>query len=63
MEKFYKIPEVRQLVKQSNASLYRAVTRGELRLTKFGRSTRISESDLARWLDGLPRVTGTGDRK
>jgi excisionase family DNA binding protein len=63
METFRKIPEVCQRAGTSRATIYRAVARGELRLTKFGRATRIADSDLARWLDSLPRVIGAGDSK
>lgn len=40
-------------------SLYRAVQRGELRLTKIGRSSRIARADARAWAESLPTLGGS----
>lgn len=42
----------------SRATLYRLVAKGQLRLTKIGRATRIKQSDAAEWLASLPTSNG-----
>lgn len=43
--------------KLSRATLYRALASGSLEARKCGRSTRILEADLARFLERLPAYT------
>jgi excisionase family DNA binding protein len=38
-------------------TVYEAISRGELRAVKRGKSTLILENDLRRWLDSLPAIT------
>jgi len=53
------IPEVADYLKVSPSKLYQMVQRGELPSIKIGRQVRITEDDLARWLDGQRSVTTT----
>ena len=37
----------------SKASIYRVINAGQLKTVKIGRSVRISESELSRYIDAL----------
>lgn len=39
-------------------SLYRLIKAGALPILKFGRATRIAESDAINWVNSLPRYAG-----
>ena len=57
--KMMTVDEATDRMALSRATLYRAVSDGELRLTKFGRATRISEADLERYVI-VRRLVGEG---
>ncbi len=46
------IAETAERLGLCRASIYNMVTRGEIRIIKFGRATRIPESELTRLIDG-----------
>jgi excisionase family DNA binding protein len=57
-EGFYTLTEFMRTYAVLRTSLYRAVKRNELRLTKLGRSSRISRADAHAWAERLPTVGG-----
>jgi excisionase family DNA binding protein len=48
------IPEVCELSGVCRSNIYVAISSGELRARKRGRSTLILRSDLNNWIEGLP---------
>ncbi len=52
-DRLLNIPEVRARSGMSRASIYRKLKDGQLLAVKIGRSTRIRESDLARFMAEL----------
>lgn len=58
-EGFYTVPDFMRTFAVPRTSLYRAVQRGELRLTKIGRSSRIARADAHAWAASLPTVGGS----
>ena len=48
-----KIPDVMQRTGLSKASVYRVITSGQLKTVKIGRSVRITESELSRFINSL----------
>jgi len=48
----YSIKEVRSLMGLSNATIYAAIKKGQLRSTKVGGRTLILTHDLQAWMDG-----------
>jgi hypothetical protein len=56
---FYKFSDFLDVFAMSRTGAYRAVNEGKLRLTKNGRSTRISKADAKAWADSLPTIGGS----
>ncbi|MDE2041689.1 MAG: helix-turn-helix domain-containing protein [Alphaproteobacteria bacterium] len=52
------IQEFRTQYPMGHTTLYRKVKSGEIRLTKFGRSTRIAKAEAERWASSLPTIGG-----
>jgi excisionase family DNA binding protein len=50
----FKINEARSVSGVGRTSIYDAITNGELRAVKRGKSTLILADDLRRWLESLP---------
>ena len=50
----YTIAEAAMVAAISRGSLYGAVRRGDLKITKKGSRTLVLDRDLRRWLEGLP---------
>lgn len=42
----------------SNTEFYRQVNTGKLRITKMGRSTRVTAADAQAWVNALPTKGG-----
>lgn len=55
---FLTIPEFLKQYPMGRSSLYRLVHEGKLRLTKFGRSSRIAKAEARAWADSLPTFGG-----
>jgi excisionase family DNA binding protein len=55
---FYTIPEFLYEYPMGRSSLYRLVSNGQIRLTKFGRSSRIAKADALAWAQTLPTFGG-----
>ncbi len=51
---YYTINEFLIEYPMGRSSLYRLVKEGKIRLTKFGRSSRIAKADAKIWAAGLP---------
>jgi hypothetical protein len=56
---YYTIAEFLEYYPMGRSSLYRIVGAGDLCITKFGRSSRISVSDAEAWASRLPTFQGT----
>lgn len=57
------IPDFCRRYSISAPTVYRLVARGDLRLTKIGRSTRIRAEEAERWASALPvSKHGTADQ-
>jgi len=48
-----KLPEVMERTGLSKASVYRVINAGHLNTVKIGRSVRITESELSRFINSL----------
>lgn len=48
-----KLPEVMERTGLSKASVYRVINSGQLKTVKIGRSVRISETELSRFINSL----------
>jgi excisionase family DNA binding protein len=48
---FMRVPEALDWLKISRSTLYREIAKGELRVTKIGRSTRILRADAETWIE------------
>jgi excisionase family DNA binding protein len=48
-----KFPEVMERTGLSKASVYRVINAGQLKTVKIGRSVRISETELSRFINSL----------
>lgn len=55
-----KVPAFQDRYAVSNTTFYREVQAGRLRLTKIGRSSRVSQTDAEAWLASLSTVGGEG---
>ncbi len=55
---YYTISEFLDAYPMGRSSLYRLVNTGKLRLTKFGRASRIAKADALAWAATLPTVGG-----
>lgn len=55
-ERLYDLGEACEYLGISKTTLWRLVTGGVLKIHKIGRQVRISESDLASYLEGARRV-------
>lgn len=58
MSGYYTIPEFLDEYPMGRSSLYRLINEGKIRLTKFGRSSRIAKADAKAWADTLPTFGG-----
>jgi excisionase family DNA binding protein len=58
-----KISEACTAARVGRTCLYEAISHGELRALKRGRSTLILRDDLVRWLERLPAVTPKAERR
>lgn len=58
MEGFYSVAEFLRIYSMGRTSLYRAVNAGQIRITKIGRSSRITKADAKAWADSLPTFGG-----
>lgn len=56
MSEFMTVAEFSSRFAVSRPTIYRLVARGELRLVKIGRASRIRCEDASRWAAGLPSV-------
>ena len=48
-----RLPQVMDRTGLSKASIYRVINAGQLKTVKIGRSVRISESELSRYIESL----------
>jgi excisionase family DNA binding protein len=55
---YYTIPEFLDLYPMGRSTFYRLVKEGQLRLTKFGGSSRVAKADAEAWAATLPVVCG-----
>lgn len=58
MTQFLKINDVCHLAKISRATFYRAVNRGDFKIRKIGKASRVELSEINAWLDSLPTQGG-----
>lgn len=54
MEKLFTIKQVGDLYGVGRSTIYRANKARQLPFVKFGRATRIRQSDAQAWIDSLP---------
>ncbi|MGO9047994.1 MAG: helix-turn-helix transcriptional regulator [Xanthobacteraceae bacterium] len=54
LERLFTVEQIAQLGSRSRASLYLDIKAGRLKARKFGRSTRIAESDYRAYVDSAP---------
>jgi excisionase family DNA binding protein len=52
----YSIPQVMARLGLGRDGVYRAINEGKLPARKFGKRTLITERDIQRFLDSLPRL-------
>jgi excisionase family DNA binding protein len=55
---YYTIPEFLELYPMGRSTFYRLVNEGQIRLTKFGRSSRIAKADAEAWAATLLVING-----
>ena len=60
MDGFYTVPDFLTAYAVSRTEFYRQVQAKKIRITKLGRSSRVSKSDAAAWAASLPTVGGEG---
>lgn len=60
-KKFYTVSEFLENYPMGRSTLYRLVGTGDLRLVKFGRSSRISVAEAEAWAATLPRSGGAAN--
>ena len=58
---FYSVPEFLNAYSLPRTTFYRIVQRGQLRIHKLGRASRVSRADAKAWADSLPTIGGKGD--
>lgn len=56
LERLFTVEQIVQLGARSRASLYLDIKAGRLKARKFGRSTRIAESDYRAYVDSAPTL-------
>jgi excisionase family DNA binding protein len=56
------IPEVCELAAVCRSNIYVAISSGELRARKRGRSTLVLRSDLNNWIESLPSYVPSAPR-
>jgi predicted DNA-binding transcriptional regulator AlpA len=56
LERLFTVEQIVQLAARSRASLYLDIKAGRLKARKFGRSTRIAESDYRAYVDSAPTL-------
>lgn len=54
MDQLLQINQVCNLFQISRSTIYRAVRRGEIKIHKIGKASRVRESELANWLNSFP---------
>lgn len=52
MARFYTVAEIADLLEVSTRTVRRWIAGGDLRVHRFGRQVRVSESDLRAFVDG-----------
>jgi predicted DNA-binding transcriptional regulator AlpA len=57
-EGFLTVPDFLNTYAVSRTGFYREVARGNIRVVKIGRSSRIARADAQRWAASLPTVGG-----
>ncbi len=50
-----KIAEIMERTGLSKASVYRVINAGQLKTVKIGRSVRVTESELSRYIEALEK--------
>lgn len=55
---YHTIPDFLDTYAIGRTSFYRLVNAGAIRLTKIGRSSRVSKEDARKWADSLRTVGG-----
>lgn len=55
---YYTIPEFLDLYPMGRSTFYRLVKEGQLRLTKFGGSSRVAKADAEAWAATLQVISG-----
>lgn len=55
---YYTIPQFLELYPMGRSTFYRLVKVGQLKLTKFGGSSRVAMADAEAWAATLPVVSG-----
>ncbi len=53
LPKLHRIPEAMERTGLSRSGLYRVINLGQLKVVKIGRSVRITEQDLADFINSL----------
>ena len=56
LERLFTVEQIVQLGARSRASLYLDIKAGRLKARKFGRSTRIAESDYRAYVESAPTL-------
>ena len=56
LERLFTVEQIVQLGARSRASLYLDIKAGRLKARKFGRSTRIAESDYRAYVESAPAL-------
>ena len=57
MNKFYTAQEVADKLKIKKTTVYELIKRGELSSSKIGKQLRVSEEQLAQYLDGAAQIS------
>lgn len=55
---YYTIPEFLAHYPMGRTTFYRLVKEGQIRLTKFGGSSRVAKADAQAWASTLPVING-----
>jgi len=55
---YYTVPEFLERYPMGRSTFYRLVKDGQLKLTKFGGSSRVAKADAEAWAAALPVING-----